>query len=96
MRNKVISPDVTPSDHGLAHMMCGVTEVITKDATILKPDNLLLENQPLIALFGLIEQHKLYINILEENEMCNTEEKRNIVQEFIMIFSIIKVMSGSR
>lgn len=65
----------------LAQMIWSDTGLITKDTTTLKLSNILLKNQPLTALFGLIEHRKLYIKCLEENYICNDERNRKMYRK---------------
>ena len=56
--------------------------------------DLLLENLPLAELFALIEQHKLHLNFLEDNNLRSEMEKTEIISDIKGIFKIIKGRSG--
>lgn len=58
-------------------------------------DDLILENLHLTKLFKLVEQHKLHINIIEENRILSAEGKKEISNAIEDIFLVIKNQSGT-
>ena len=60
-----------------------------KKADELKDKDLLDEDLPRSDLFELINQHKLHLQFLKENDMCTNEERLDIVNEVKRLFSII-------
>ena len=56
---------------------------------MVKDKDVLDEDLPRSDLFELINQHKLHLQLLKENDMCTDEEKLEIVNEFKRLFSII-------
>ena len=51
---------------------------------------MLLENQPLVDLYAVIDQHKLYIVFIKENDVLSDEKKSDIISQIEDICYITK------
>ena len=51
---------------------------------------MLLENQPLVDLYAVIDQHKLYIVFIKENDVLSDEKKSDIIAQIEDICYITK------
>ena len=54
------------------------------------------EDLPRSDIFGLINQHKLHLAFLKENDMCSEEDKMEIVSTVKRLFGIINNQSRKR
>ena len=59
-----------------------------------KKSSLAIENQSLEQLLALMEYHKSYLKLLQENDMCTPEEKDSVFAEIKAIWNIIRNRRG--
>ena len=70
---------IPPPPKGLDDVIKSVidlyNEVNGKSKAYMPAEDLAVENQPLSSLFGLIEEHKLHLAFLKDNNMCGEGRK---------------------
>ena len=89
---------------GLDSMIRSVVDYCTKGEEIatttkrdkVKDNDVVCEDLPRTELFELINQHKLHLKFLQENDMCSDEEKLEIVNEVKKLFNITNGQSRKR
>ena len=55
-----------------------------------------IEDLPLDDLYKLIEQHRKHLDFLKENDMCDTEKTKSIVNKCEMVFDIINSRTSTQ
>ena len=74
-------------------------EVISKgnqveDKPSPKPSDYLVDNLSMDDLYKLIEQHKLHLLFLKDNDLCTDIKKNEIVEKIEGVFDIIMKMTN--
>ena len=59
-----------------------------------KNSSLAIENQSLDQLLSLMEYHKSYLKLLQDNNMCTPDEKESVSAEIKAISKIIRNRRG--
>ena len=59
-----------------------------------KNSSLAIENQSLDQLLSLMEYHKSYLKLLQDNDMCTPDEKESVFAEIKAIWNIIRNRRG--
>ena len=56
----------------------------------------MIKDLPMKDLYAMIEQHKLHIKFLKDNDILPDDKKTDIIQKIEYVFSIIEGRSGER
>ena len=61
-----------------------------------KPNHNPTEDLPLKDMYDLIDQHKLHLKFLQDNDVCDDTEKVVIIQSIKDVFEMIRVCTATK